>query len=99
MFENILGNERNKDILEKAIELNKVSHSYIFWGTEGIGKKAYSKSSSQKEFYVCKIMIMIVNANHVSNLILTNNPDFQLIESSDGKIKIEQIRADAKKNC
>ena len=39
MFENILGNEKNKKILEKAINLKKMSHSYIFWGTEGIGKK------------------------------------------------------------
>ena len=48
MFENILGNEKNKNILEKSIELNKTSHSYIFWGTEGIGKKIIAKEFAKK---------------------------------------------------
>ena len=91
MFENILGNERNKSILEKAIELNKVSHSYIFWGTEGIGKKIIAKEFAKKILclrthdYDCKCKSCI---EFDSN----NNPDFQLIESTEGKIKIEQIR-------
>ena len=91
MFENILGNERNKNILEKAIELNKISHSYIFWGTEGIGKKLIAKEFAksilclQNHDYDCKCKSCI---EFDSN----NNPDFQLIESTDGKIKIEQIR-------
>ena len=91
MFENILGNERNKNILEKAIELNKVSHSYIFWGTEGIGKKLIAEDFAkrilclQNHDYDCKCKSCI---EFDSN----NNPDFQLIESTDGKIKIEQIR-------
>ena len=92
MFKNILGNERNKNILEKAIELNKISHSYIFWGTEGIGKKLIAKQFAkrilclQNHDYDCKCKSCI---EFDSN----NNPDFQLIESTDGKIKIEQIRA------
>ena len=91
MFENILGNERNKNILEKTIELNKVSHSYIFWGTEGIGKKLIAEDFAkrilclQNHDYDCKCKSCI---EFDSN----NNPDFQLIESTDGKIKIEQIR-------
>ena len=44
MFENIIGNERNKEILKKAIEINKTSHSYIFCGTEGIGKKLINEA-------------------------------------------------------
>ena len=48
MFENIIGNERNKEILKKAIEINKTSHSYIFCGTEGIGKKLIAKELAKK---------------------------------------------------
>ena len=90
MFENILGNEKNKNILEKSIKLNKISHSYIFWGIEGIGKKMIAKEFAknilcleQRENCNCKSCIEI-NSN--------NNPDFQLIEPNDGKVKIEQIR-------
>ena len=92
----ILGNKRNKNILEKAIELNKTSHSYIFWGTEGIGKKAIAKEFSKKILCLQK---------HDNNCICksciefdsSNNPDFQLIEPNDGKVKIEQIREMQKK--
>ncbi len=81
MFENMIGNEKNKQILEKTVKLNKVSHSYIFCGIEGIGKKEIAK-----EF-----------ANMILNKDINNNPDFLLIEPEDGKIKIEKIREIQKK--
>ena len=81
MFENVIGNEKNKQILEKTVKLNKVSHSYIFCGIEGIGKKEIAK-----EF-----------ANMILNKDINNNPDFLLIEPEDGKIKIEKIREIQKK--
>ena len=90
MFENILGNEKNKNILEKSIKSNKTSHSYIFWGTEGIGKKLIAKEFAkrilcleQQENCKCKSCI---------EFDTDNNPDFQLIEPNEGKVKIEQIR-------
>ena len=90
MFENILGNEKNKKILEKSMELKKISHSYIFWGTEGIGKKLIAKEFAkrilcleQQEDCKCKSCIEFDS---------DNNPDFQLIEPNEGKVKIEQIR-------
>ena len=91
MFENILGNEKNKNILSKSIELNKTLHSYIFWGTEGIGKKLIAKEFAKKILCTdnkennCKCKSCI---EFDSN----NNPDFSLIEGLDGKVKIEQIR-------
>ena len=91
MFENIIGNEKNKDILEKSIKLNKTSHSYIFWGIEGIGKGLIAKEFAKtllclqkgQEKCACKSCIEFDG---------NNNPDFQLIEPNDGKVKIEQIR-------
>ena len=91
MFENIIGNKKNKEILEKAIEINKTSHSYIFCGTEGIGKKLIAKELAKK------ILCLKEKANDCDcksciEFDSDNNPDFQLIESVDGKIKIDQIR-------
>lgn len=91
MFENIIGNEKNKNILERTIELNKISHSYIFWGTEGIGKKVIAKEFSKK------ILCLQEHNNNCDcksciEFDSNNNPDFQLLEPNDGKIKIEQIR-------
>lgn len=39
-WDSIIGQERVKDILQRAIIENKVSHSYCFWGVEGCGKDA-----------------------------------------------------------
>ena len=83
MFENILGNEKNKEILKKSVEIGRTSHSYIFWGTEGIGKKMIAKEFAK----------MILN-NKES---LENNPDFFILEPSEGKVKIEQTRELQKK--
>ena len=90
MFEHILGNEKNKNILEKSIKLNKISHSYIFWGIEGIGKKIIANEFAKrilclekKDNCDCKSCIEIDS---------NNNPDFQLIQPNEGKVKIEQIR-------
>jgi len=39
LFENIVGNESAKKYLQKTIELGNASHSYMFVGKAGIGKK------------------------------------------------------------
>lgn len=90
MFEKILGNEKNKSILEKSIKLNKFSHSYIFWGTEGIGKKIIAKEFAKN--ILCLNGEENCNCKSCIEFDSDNNPDFQLIEPNDGKVKIEQIR-------
>ena len=96
MFDKILGNDKNKKILENAIKTNKISHSYIFSGIDGIGKKMiaqqFAKSilclENSKPCNKCKSCIEIET---------NNNPDYFLIEPDNGKIKIEQIREMQKK--
>ena len=91
MFENIIGNNKNKSILEKAMEIKKTSHSYLFWGTEGIGKKLIALEFAKKmlclepENRECKCKSCI---EFDSN----SNPDFIMIEPEEEKIKIDQIR-------
>lgn len=91
MFENILGNNRIKNLLKQAIEQNKVSHSYLLVGTMGIGKKMmatqYAKailcSEQKKTCHTCKSCIEFEGQN---------NPDFLWIKPEGNSIKIEQIR-------
>ena len=90
MFENILGNEKNKAILEKSINSKKTSHSYIFWGIEGIGKKIIAKEFAKK--ILCLEQQEKCNCKSCIEIDSNNNPDFQLIEPNEGKVKIEQIR-------
>ena len=96
MFDNILGNDKNKIILENAIKNNKISHSYIFSGIDGIGKKMIAQQFA-------KAILCLENprpCNKCKSCIeieTNNNPDYFLIEPDNEKIKIEQIREMQKK--
>lgn len=91
MFNNILGNDRIKQTLIHSVELNKTSHSYLFIGTDGIGKKLIAKEFAK--------MILCTSENKYCNNCKSciefdtdNNPDFNIIEPDGNSIKIEQIR-------
>ena len=76
MFENIIGNEQIREQLRKTVEQGKASHSYLFVGPEGIGKKLIAQ-----EF-----------ATLILNKDIINNPDFDIIIPDGNSLKIEQIR-------
>ena len=82
MFNNILGNDNIKELLTNAVKNNKASHSYMFVGTEGIGKKLIAE-----EF--AKMLLAVKDTE--------NSPDFSIIEPDGNSIKIEQIREFQKK--
>ena len=92
MFETIFGNEKNKQILQKSIQNNTISHSYMFIGIQGIGKKIIAKEFAKN--------ILCLNQENSKNCTCksciefetNNNPDFSIIEPDGNSIKIEQIR-------
>ena len=47
MFEKLIGNEEAKSYLEKCVLQKNYSHSYMFLGAEGIGKKLFAKEFSR----------------------------------------------------
>lgn len=64
-FDNIIGNENIKELLNKIVKSNNIIHSYIFTGEDGIGKKLLQKNS-QKWFYVLKMeKSLVITVNHV----------------------------------
>ena len=95
MFDKIVGNRDIKKSLENAIKIGNISHSYLFIGTQGIGKKKIAKEFSKA--------ILCLNKNECNSckscieFDSENNPDFQIIESQGTSIKIEQIRELQKK--
>ena len=42
IFENIIGNEKNKKLLEDIIAKNKIANAYMFIGQESIGTVSYT---------------------------------------------------------
>ncbi len=91
-FDNIIGNDNIKVLLDNLIKTNSLVHSYMFIGTDGIGKVLFANDFAK--------MILCQNEPKVCNSCSScikfdskNHPDFMQIDSEDGKsIKINQIR-------
>ena len=77
LFEKIIGNDDIKQKLKKTLMQNTVSHSYLFIGKQGIGKKLIAKEFAKG----------ILEKNSYEN-----NPDLIYVEPDGNSIKIEQIR-------
>jgi len=98
-FNQLIGNEKIKQNLIKTLNNKTISHSYMFIGTKGIGKKEFAKefamgilcaNEQNKPCGNCKSCIEFVNSN---------NPDYYEIElvEEENSIKIENIRQMQKK--
>lgn len=92
-FETLVGNQKVKDLLVNTIKSEKILHSYLFSGIDGIGKSLFAKEFSRmilctsKEFEVCK------NCKSCIEFNAGEHPDYIEIYPKDGKsIKIEEIR-------
>lgn len=91
-FNNIIGNNNIKNILNKSLYNNTILHSYMFVGRQGIGKNLLAKQFAK--------MILCQEydngeCNHCKSCVEFNggnNPDFSQIEPDGKVIKIEQIR-------
>lgn len=97
MFERLIGNEKIKEDLNLIIKEDNIFHSYMFIGTEGIGKKEFAKEFAKgilcldknKPCEKCKSCLEFDN---------NNNPDFYYIGlGEENSIKIDTIREMQKK--
>ena len=91
-FDNLIGNNKVKSLLQNAIENNNILHTYMFLGIEGIRKFLFAKEfakmilcngNDEKPCDKCASCIQFDSLN---------NPDFNVIEPNGNVIKIEQIR-------
>lgn len=96
-FDEIVGNKEAKDYLLKCAGQNRVSQSYLFLGTDGIGKKMIAKEfakkilcleAEKKDDCLCKSCQCLEGGNH---------PDYVLINEDGETIKIDQVREITKK--
>ncbi len=92
MFKNVLGNEKVRDLLVNSVRENKVSHSYLFVGTEGIGKSLIAKEFAKMILCTKKDNVYCDVCKSCIEFDTANNPDFKVIEPDGNSLKIEQIR-------
>ena len=92
MFENIVGNDKIKELLQNSIKSKKVSHSYLFIGQEGIGKKMIAMEFAKAMLCLDEKRKYCNTCKSCIEFDTNNNPDFNIIEPDGNSIKIEQIR-------
>ena len=97
MFEQIIGNQKIQEQLKQSIRNHKTSHSYLFVGTEGIGKKQIAKEFSKTLLCLEEEPSYCNKCKSCIEFDTQNNPDFQIISPDGNAIKIEQIREIQKK--
>ncbi len=92
-FKDIIGNTDVKNYLIKSINKKNILHSYLFLGTEGIGKllvaKEFAKkilclNNTEEEICTCKSCTCFNGKNH---------PDYCVINEEGESIKIDTIRS------
>lgn len=94
MFENLVGNEKVKEYLNSTIENKNISHSFMFVGKPGIGKKQFAHQYA--EMIMClqdgKCDGNSVKCDSCVKFEGNANPDYAEILPDGKTLKIEQVR-------
>lgn len=89
-FAQILGHERQKDILRRAHRAGRLAHAYLFTGPEGVGKRLMALALVRSVFCLegtgCGDCLACRKVDH------QNHPDLHLLHSEGAVIKIEEVR-------
>lgn len=94
-FDKIIGHDRQKKILLRAIERQKIAHAYLFSGPEGVGKKLLANAFTKALF--CQAENSCGQCPACQKIDNNSHPDVHTLDSNGEAIKIEQIRALQKK--
>ena len=90
-FDQILGHERQKEILHRALANGRVAHAYLFSGPDGIGKRLMALALARA--IVCLEQRGCGNCIACRKIDHQNHPDLHILEPDGTSIKIEQIRS------
>ena len=91
-FSEIIGQERPVRILQSSLKKGDVSHAYLFYGPEGIGKRLTALNFAKAMNCLSLDDNSCGECIHCKKFDNENFPDFSVVEPADGNIKIEIIR-------
>ena len=92
-FAFLLGHEKPKALLREAVAKNKLAHSYLFRGPDGVGKKKAARTLAA--FLNCKTPLEHDACGRCSSCrkySSGNHPDLIMVEPDGAAIKIGQVR-------
>ncbi len=91
-FQNILGNSRVKTILSKSLQRNRVPHSLLFIGPDGVGKKEMALVVAKALNCLLKTENSCEECTSCVAINKKNFPDVMEVSPQKDVIKIEQMR-------
>lgn len=89
-YEQIIGHDRQKQILRRAVATDRLAHAYLFEGPEGIGKRLMAMALARAIF--CSNGNGCGDCAPCRKVDHNNHPDLHLYEPDGRQIKIEQVR-------
>ncbi|MBE0597704.1 MAG: DNA polymerase III subunit delta' [Desulfuromonadales bacterium] len=89
-FARVLGHERQKAILQRAMTSGRLAHAYLFEGPEGVGKRLLAVALARAVF--CREGTGCGDCPACRKVDHQNHPDLHLVESEGAAIKIDQVR-------
>jgi len=89
-FGRILGHDRQKDILRRAVAGKRLAQAYLFEGPEGVGKALMAQALARLIF--CHEGDGCGDCPACRKIDHHNHPDLHLLEPDGKFIKIEQVR-------
>lgn len=90
-FDSIIGHERQKNILRRALDNHRVAHAYLFEGPDGVGKRLVALAMARA--LLCQTGQGCGDCPPCRKVDHNNHPDIHLLDAEGATIKIDQIRA------
>jgi DNA polymerase-3 subunit delta' len=90
-FAQIIGHDRQKNILRRALASGRLAHAYLFAGPDGVGKRLMAIALARVLF--CAHGTGCGECPACRKLDHRNHPDLHVLEADGNSIKIEQVRA------
>lgn len=92
-YSDVIGHERAKMIVSRALATNRVPHAYLFRGPGGVGKKLFARGlaaalncRNKQGTHACGVCVSC------KKMRAGSHPDYMVIEPEKGAIKIDQVR-------
>lgn len=91
-FQDILGQERAKQMLQNGLRNHKLSHAYLFSGPAGTGKRKMALCLAKSIFCTEQMEDACGNCIECRKVEHHNHPNLHVLEPDGSSIKIEQVR-------
>lgn len=92
-FHDIIGHDKVKDHLRKAIEYHKISHAYILSGEEGMGKKTLADAFAMTLLCERSDKEPCLQCHACKQMMSGNHPDvIRVTHEKPGSIGVDDIR-------